>query len=179
VPPSLVQLTELIALPDNALDEGHLFFNALWSDDPAVLAFIEARFPRGNLVPEFIESQTLPPEALQIQAIAPDTVRLQWQARGRSGNGYFQIVGAASDTLFCDGFDASCLESALQSPTIEIETPTRSVVQQDVSGLIPGQRYRFVVFSVSEPTPNLIFPLFDQPNRIVSDPSTVVGLSLP
>lgn len=178
VPTSLVQLTALEALPENAIDEGHLLFNALWSDDPAVLAFIASRFPRGSQVADFHDTQTLAPTALQVQVHAPNAVRLQWTPRGLSDNGSFQILGAPSDTLFCDGFDEPCIEAALLDPPIDILTPNRLATEQVISGLQPGQRYRFIVLSVSEPNPSP-FSFFFQPNRVISDPPVPVGITLP
>jgi Leucine-rich repeat (LRR) protein len=178
VPASLMQLTSLEALPDNVIDDGHLFYNALWSDDPAVLAFIDTRFPRGNLVPDFSLTQTRAPFPVMVQADVPGSVRLQWTPRGQVGGGRFQVLGAASPTLFCDGFDAPCIEEALLAPTVDIETANRGVTEQVVGGLQPGLRYRFMVLSISEPNPSAT-PFFFQPNRVISDPSGVVGITLP
>ncbi len=178
VPTSITQLTALEALPDNAIDEGHLLLNALRTDDPVVLAFIAERFPRGSEIPDFNAAQTQAPTAIQVQVHAPDAVRLQWTPRGLVGNGSFQILGAPSDTLFCDGFGEPCIEAALVEPPIDILTPNRFVNEQVVSGLQPGQRYRFIVLSISEPAFSP-FGFLVQPNRVISDPPVPIGITLP
>ncbi len=126
----------------------------------------------------FLDTQTLAPIELDVEIETPNAVRLLWTPRGQSANGHFQILGAVSDTLFCDGFDAPCIEAALLNPSIDIATANRAVSDFVVSGLQAGQRYRFTILSISEPNPS-VFPFYFQPNRLVSDPSGAVGITLP
>ena len=178
LPASLMQLTKLEALPDNVIDDAHLFFNAFRRPDAALLAFIRARFPRGTMVDEFLDTQALAPENVTATVLDADSVRLQWTPRGQVSNGRFHVLGGPSDTLFCDGFDAPCVEPAVLAGPIHVETVSRSVTQATVDGLSPGVRHRFVVLSVSEPADNA-YLFFDQANRVSSDPSHAVGVTLP
>lgn len=177
VPTSLMQLTQLEILPNEVIDDGHLFFNALWTDDIPLSQFMYAHFPRGNTVPAFRATQTRAPINPSAEWIDADSVRLRWTPQGQTGEGRFQILGGPSDTLFCDSFDAVCVEPVVLAGSINVYTQDRNVNELVINGLDSTTRYRFIVLSVSEPViTSGPFLFFVQPNRLIGGPVSVFGV---
>ena len=170
-----MQLTQLEILPNEAIDDGHLFFNALWTDDLPLIQFMYAHFPRGNTVPVFGLTQARAPTNPSAEWIDANSLRVRWTAQGQTGLGRFQVIGGPSDALFCDSFNTVCVEPAILAASINLFTQNRNVNELAINGLDSTLRSRLIVLSVSGPIPSP-FPFFVQSNRVIGGPAFVFGI---
>jgi Leucine-rich repeat (LRR) protein len=127
-----------------------LRWNALYSDDPAIIAQLDVDQIGGD----WQSSQTIAPENPSISSTADHTVWLDWDAAGSTpgAGGYALYV---KETISADWL----LNGIVASKT---------TVSFPVTGLDPGKQYDFAVATYTDPHLN-------NRNRVMSDPSPLVN----
>ena len=129
VPASITQLQELSGSNPLLIDG-----NALFTTDPAVRAFLDARNPRWH------ETQTVPPSDLRVTAERERSITLSWTPVAyRSGPGGYVIARASSP-----------------SGPFEVltTTPSKETTTFIVDGLETGRTHYFTLQTVSYPGGN-------------------------
>ncbi|MCM2314295.1 MAG: hypothetical protein NDJ92_03970 [Thermoanaerobaculia bacterium] len=142
VPPELLNLTALV---DNESDFG---YNALYTNDPTLLAFLDRKEGAS-----FRETQTVTVTNAQIAAVKSDTVVLTWQPIA-----YFNDPG---------GYAISVSTTPGGAPVQVVTTPDKQLSSFAVDGLTPQTTYYFVVTSVS-------YPFYLQQNTVISEPTATL-----
>jgi|GEM_PF-4080348 len=142
IPVTLTNLTRLIS--------GHTFFsyNALYSDHEGLTAFLNEK------APGWADSQTIAPLDVMAAPIGSTAIRVNWDAIPYSSDsgGYRVWLGTVSGGPY----------------TFFRQTTSKTVTEIDVTGLVPGTIYYFVVSTRTDPHA-------DQQNLLESEPSREVS----
>ncbi|MEJ2157429.1 MAG: leucine-rich repeat domain-containing protein [Desulfobacteraceae bacterium] len=138
VPPGIVYL--------DGLDRLELGYNGLYTDDPAVVAFLQTKDP------DWDATQTVAPENITATQTASDTVSIHWDpiAYDRGKGGY---------SVFYSHSDAGPF-------TLYGTTADKTDSEMTISGLDPGTEYFFRVQTETAPR-------VQSPNTLISDPGQV------
>ena len=145
IPPELANIT--LSNPNCHCIE--IQYNALYSDDPDLVAFLNEHqymFPWDT-------NQTVPPENAHIVSIRETSVMLGWDE--------------ALYPTYSGGFELYWRISGFEDWTRQTFTSPRSETSFVIAGLEPGFNYDFIVRGFSDPNN-------DNHNRVVGDPSMVV-----
>ncbi len=115
----------------NNLSNTDIGYNALWTDDAELQAFLDIKDP------DWDETQTIAPEGLTIVSVADHTVWLDW-----------------TPIMYTDdagGYEVFSEPVVTKAPTSGGFTLTKTTTTFPVTGLLPGQSYDFTVGAFTYP----------------------------
>ncbi len=131
----------------NLIVAGHIDYNGLYTNDPALIAHLNQYFGAA-----WASSQTVAPENLSVTTVSDHTVWLSWDAVAYADPG---------------GYDLYVSPAGSGSWTLADWSPDKATNLFPVSGLEPDTPYDFTVASFTDPHPN-------NANLVVSDPGSAV-----
>ncbi|MEM1249804.1 MAG: fibronectin type III domain-containing protein [Acidobacteriota bacterium] len=144
--PSITTLPNLI--------EVALFNNGLFTDDPAVQAFLQT-----TVFSDFEASQTLPPEGIRVEPLSPTSVLVSWEP--------IQFLG----------FDGRYIVEVSSGGSFTTAGSTRDKTESslEVRGLDPGTGYGFRVRTVTDPNPDNATTVVSVPSNEVAGQTALTG----
>jgi len=122
-------------------------YNALWTDDPTLQAFLDSKDPGWD------ETQTIAPEPVTVVSVADRTVWLEWTP----------ILYTAD----IGGYEVLSEEVVNRAPSSGGYTTTKADSTFPVTGLQPGQTYDLTIVTFTRPHTN-------NDNHVLSEPSAPV-----
>jgi len=136
------ELANLAALNTNGLDLRH---NALYSDDPTLIAFLDSKQNGGD----WQQTQTVPPENVTVEWVGDHTVWLSWDTVTWTAPG---------------GYEALVAPSAGGPWVSAGRTASKTEIEMPVTALDPGVSYDLAVTTFTDPNGW-------NDNLVISDPS--------
>lgn len=157
-----LELENLNALDPSGVDIG---YNALWTNDVALQAFLLTKDPDWN------QTQTIAPEGVTAGSATASSFVVNWTPILYSvDDGWYQIM-APQGVVFIDGFEIGDISMWGAGPGPDLPGVFMTVDKTDnsilVDGLQPDTAYHFVVQTVTEPHAS-------NQNQVVSGLSVVV-----
>jgi Leucine-rich repeat (LRR) protein len=143
IPSSLTNLTNLIP------NYSKISWNGLYTDDPALIAFLDSRMPNWE------NTQTIPPENLSVSDITDDSLVLHWDPifyQGNTGGYKIYYTSDSMGTFYLLETINDKSEDSYSVPSI----------------LNPGTTYTFAIKAFTEPHIN-------NKNEVISDYSSTVS----
>ena len=119
IPPELASLTNLHS---SYTDIG---YNALWTDDPTLQAFLDSKDP------DWDETQTIAPAGLTVLSVSDRTAWLEWTPIVYTGNN--------------GGYEVFSEPVVMRAATSGGFTRTKDATTFPVTDLVPGESYDFTV----------------------------------
>ncbi len=130
IPPELGNLSALRSAPESGLD---LRWNALHSDDAALIAFLDSKQTGGN----WQSTQTIAPENLSVDSVGDVTVWLSWDAVS------YQVDPGGYEVFSAPTGSGSWASSGWTDAKTDTAFP--------VTGLDPATPYDFAVVTYTDP----------------------------
>jgi hypothetical protein len=155
IPSALLDLTGLI---DGQID---IRWNGLYSNDPALVAFLDSKQIGGD----WQSTQTIAPTGLAVSAVGDHTLWLEWSPIAYTADpGGYQAFGMPVP----DG-----------AWTFMGQTRTKSATRFPVTGLQPQMPYDLRVATVTRPHPDNLFSVLSEPGPAVMTTTSDVGCQVP